>query len=281
VQFGVSTQFVHAQRLQREHLAAIRAHGFDAVEIVATRSHVDFHSAAALDEVAGWLTAEGLRLHSLHAPMTERFTGRWIGPFNNASAQPLMRERAVRETLAALGLAARVPVSVLVLHVGLPDSLLASADENNRDAARRSVETIAEAAGTLGVRVALEVIPNALSTPESLVALVEDELDLPGVGICLDLGHAHMMGDLVESIDTVSGSLIATHVHDNHGTRDEHLLPFDGTIDWPAAIIALQKIGYEGTMVLELAGADDPAPTLARARDAQSRLQELATGSWS
>ena len=280
MQFGVSTQFVHAQRLQREHLAAVRAHGFDAVEIVATRSHVDYHDPGALDRAAAWLTAEGLRLHAIHAPMTERFTGRWVGPFNNASTRPLMRERAVRETLAALGLAARVPVSVLVLHVGLPDSLTAADGENSRDAARRSVETIAEAAGKLGVRVALEVIPNALSTPASLVSLVEDDLDVPNVGICLDFGHAHMMGDLVEAIDTVSELLVAAHVHDNHGSRDEHLAPGDGTIDWPAALIALQKVGYEGTLMLELAGSGAPDDTLARARDARARLDAIA-GSWS
>ena len=280
MQFGMSTQFVHAQRLRREHLANVRSHGFDAVEIVATRSHVDYHDAAALDEVALWLTAEGLRLHAIHAPITERFTGRWVGPFNNASPRPLMRERAVRETLAALGLAARVPVSVLVVHLGLPDALTATQGENSREAARRSVETIAEAAGKLGVRVALEVIPNALSTPASLVSMVEDELDLPNVGICLDLGHAHMMGDLIEAIDTVSELLVATHVHDNHGSRDEHLPPLDGTIGWPAALIALQKVGYEGTMMLELAGTDEPQRTLARARDARTRLEDMA-GSWS
>jgi sugar phosphate isomerase/epimerase len=281
VQFGVSTQFVHARRLGREHLAAVAAHGFEAVEIVATRSHVDYHDPAVLDEVAGWLRAEGLRLHAIHAPMTERFTGRWVGPFNNASAQPLMRERAVRETIAALGLAARVPVQVLVVHVGLPDALTAADGANSRDAARRSVETIAEAAATHGVRVALEVIPNALSTPESLVSLIEDDLDLPNLGICLDFGHAHMMGDLVEAIETVSGSMIATHVHDNHGAHDEHLAPFEGTIDWPAALIALQKVGYEGTLMLELGGTDEPAQTLALARGARERLEQVTAGSWS
>ena len=280
MQFGVSTQFVHAQRLRREHLAGVRSHGFDAVEIVATRSHVDYHDSAALDEVAGWLTAEGLRLHAIHAPIAESFAGRWIGPFNNASPEAAVRDRAVQETLTALGLAARVPVSVLVLHLGLPDSLLPAEGDNSRAAARQSVETIAEAAAQHGVRVALEVIPNALATPGSLVAMVDDELQVPGVGVCLDLGHAHMMGDLVEAIETVSEWLIATHVHDNHGTRDEHLAPFDGTIDWPAALIALQKIGYEGTMMLELAGTDEPARTLARARDARARLEDIA-GSWS
>ena len=29
--------------------------------------------------------------------------------------------------------------------------------------------------------------------------------------------------------------VVTTHIHDNHGEKDEHLLPFEGTIDWDAA----------------------------------------------
>jgi sugar phosphate isomerase/epimerase len=279
VQFGVSTQLYHAQRLRREHLAEMASHGFDTVEIIATRSHVDYHDASALDDVADWLTRERLRLHSIHAPVTERFeSGRWVAPLSNASPDPQVREHALRATKAALELARRVPVDVLVVHLGLQDALLASAADNARDAARRSVEAIAGYAGPLGVRVALEVIPNALSTADALVALVED-LDLPNVGICLDFGHAHMMGDVVDAIETLSGLLIATHVHDNRRARDEHLPPFEGTIDWPGALMALQKVGYEGPMMLELASADEPAPVLERARHAIARLEDAA-GSW-
>jgi sugar phosphate isomerase/epimerase len=279
VQFGASTQLYHAQRLGRAHLAEIAAHGFDTVEIIATRSHLDYHDGAALDAAAGWLTAEGLRLHAIHAPVTERFDGRWVGPFSNASPDAGVRERAVRETLAALDLARRVPVSVLVVHLGLPDALVATPRANSREAARRSVETIAAAADRVGVRVALEVIPNALSTAESLVAMVEDELERPDVGICLDMGHAHLMGDLVAAIETLSGTLIATHVHDNHGARDEHLPPFEGTIAWAASLMALQKVGYDGTLILELASADAPAAVLARAASAKARLEATAR-SW-
>jgi sugar phosphate isomerase/epimerase len=280
VQFGVSTQLYHGRRLRREHLAEMASHGFDTVEIIATRSHVDYHDVSALDEVADWLARERLRLHSIHAPVTERFeSGRWVAPFSNASPDAKVREHALRETKAALELARRVPVDVLVVHLGLQDALLASAADNTRDAARRSVEAIAAYASSLGVRVALEVIPNALSTADALVALVED-LDLAGVGVCLDFGHAHMMGDVADAIETLSGMLIATHVHDNHATRDEHLPPFEGTIDWPGALMALQKVGYEGPMMLELASTDSPAPVLERARHAIERLEDAA-GSWS
>jgi sugar phosphate isomerase/epimerase len=276
----VSTQLYHAQRLRREHLAEIAAHGLDTVEIIATRSHVDYHDASALDEIAGWLAAERLRLHSIHAPVMGRFeSSRWVAPISNASPDAQVREHAVRETQAALELAKRVPVDVLVVHLGLQDALLTSPADNARDAARRSVEAIAAYARPLGVRVALELIPNALSTADALAALVED-LDLPNVGVCLDFGHAHMMGGVVDAIETLSGMLLAIHVHDNHGTRDEHLPPFEGTIDWPGALMALQKVGFEGPMMLELASTDTPAPVLERAQHARARIEDAA-GSWS
>ena len=30
--------------------------------------------------------------------------------------------------------------------------------------------------------------------------------------------------------------IVATHLHDNHRMKDEHLLPFDGDIDWPKSL---------------------------------------------
>ncbi|HSP91733.1 MAG TPA: sugar phosphate isomerase/epimerase family protein [Vicinamibacterales bacterium] len=273
--FGVSTQLYHARRLSHDHLAEVAAHGFDTVEIIATRSHVDYHDPAVLDAVAGWLTAEGLRLHSLHAPVMERYDGTWINPLSIASADGAARAQAVRETGAALDLARRVPVSVLVVHPGLQDSLLSPSVQNSLDAAMRSIEEIADIASPLGVRVALEVIPNAMSTAEALVNLL-DRLDMPEVGVCLDFGHAHMQGDVIDAIETLSGVLVATHVHDNHGRRDEHLVPFEGTIDWAGALAALQKIGYDGTLMLELAGAEPAAPALERARQAIARLDVAA-----
>ena len=47
-QFGVSTRLYRHQRLSREHLAEIAAHGFETVEVVADRTHVDFHNPAVV-----------------------------------------------------------------------------------------------------------------------------------------------------------------------------------------------------------------------------------------
>jgi sugar phosphate isomerase/epimerase len=123
--------------------------------------------------------------------------------------------------------------------------------------------------------VAVEVIPNRLSTAEALVRLIEDE-DLSDVGICLDVGHARLQGEVVDAIETVAGYLVTTHVHDNRGRNDDHLVPFDGVIDWATTLMTLQKVGYTGTLMMELAAsAEGPAVTLARAARARQRLESV------
>jgi len=65
------------------------------------------------------------------------------------------------------------------------------------------------------------------------------------------------------------------HVHDNRGRTDDHLMPFDGRINWDAGLMALQKIGYEGVLMFELAAAAEPRVALERAQRARERLERL------
>ena len=56
--------------------------------------------------------------------------------------------------------------------------------------------------------------------PDALVRLLEDELDLPASRHLPRLRpRVTCMGDLVDAIETVSGHLVTTHVHDNRGQR--------------------------------------------------------------
>ena len=110
--FGVSTHLFHESRLTREHLVHIAAHGFDAVEVFATRSHFDYHDEAAIDSLAEWLSDTRLTLQSVHAPIFEGLQGgQWVGPFSNATSDERRRAAALAETRAALAMARRLPVS--------------------------------------------------------------------------------------------------------------------------------------------------------------------------
>ena len=274
MRFGISTHLFHEQRLSRDHLALIAAHGFEAVEVFATRSHFDYHDPAAITQLAGWLKETGLALHGIHAPIADRLLpgNHWGEAISNAVSDPAKRQAAVREADAALNIARQIPTEVFVVHLGTPT---AQGGENNRTAAFRSVEEICRLAEPVGIRVALEVIPNPISDAASLVDLLEKDLDAPRTGICLDFGHAFLMGDVADTIETVAEHLITTHVHDNNGKKDDHLVPFEGRLNWDIALMTMQKVGYDGTYLMELANTGSPSAVLEQARAARARFDKL------
>jgi sugar phosphate isomerase/epimerase len=72
------------------------------------------------------------------------------------------------------------------------------------------------------------------------------------VGVCLDLGHAHLTVGVPEAIATLTGRISLVHAHDNHGLKDEHLWPGDGNIEWPATVAALNALETPPPTVLEI-----------------------------
>jgi len=97
---------------------------------------------------------------------------------------------------------------------------------------------------------------------------------MPVAGICLDFGHAFLGGDVPDAIEAVAEHLIATHVHDNHRRTDEHLVPYRGAINWDAALMSMQKIGYDDTYMMELANTGTPAAVLEDARKARHQFEK-------
>src|SRR5262245_40690519 len=122
MRFGISTHLLHDERLSRGHLAQIAAHGFEAVEVFATRTHFDYHDAASIAELGTWRLETGLALHGIHAPITDRLDGgdKWGAIISNAVSDTAKRQAAVQEAAAALEIARQVPAEVFVVHLGTP-----------------------------------------------------------------------------------------------------------------------------------------------------------------
>jgi sugar phosphate isomerase/epimerase len=274
--FGLSTHLFHGDRLERRHLETIRHAGFEIVELFATRTHFDYHDAHAIDRMRAWLADVGLTAWSMHAPICDGFVdGVWGRAYSNASSDGHLRHEAIDETVLAIHAAQRLGCETVVLHLGIPRGQPIPAGDNDAGAMRRSLEPVAQACADAGVRLSLEVIPNDLATPDALIEWLEGDLELGATAVCLDFGHAHLVGGAPEAVEVLSGHILTTHVHDNRGASDDHLVPFDGSIDWPATMMALSKIGYAGPLIFELPDAGDAARTLRRAVDARQRLQAI------
>jgi sugar phosphate isomerase/epimerase len=109
--------------------------------------------------------------------------------------------------------------------------------------------------------------------------MVERSFEGVDLGICMDVGHAHILGDTADAIETASEYLITTHIHDNRRQSDDHLVPFQGSINWDATIMALEKIGYDGVLMYEVKDAESPRAVLERAVAARKRLETLMSES--
>jgi sugar phosphate isomerase/epimerase len=121
-------------------------------------------------------------------------------------------------------------------------------DERKWDAAFSSLEHLSLFARHRGVTIAIENTPGEMATPVNLKNFLE-QTRLTSVKICFDVGHAHLDGGAPEALETVRDYVATAHIHDNRGERDDHLLPFEGSIDWRATLAALPS---ETPLVLEL-----------------------------
>ena len=274
--FGLSTHLFHGERLTERHVARVASHGFPLIEVFATRSHFNYHDPRSVAEVRGWIDRSGLTAWSVHAPICESFVGGiWGRAYSNAMTDAAGRNEAVEETRAAIGAARDLGCSVVVVHLGIPRGQHIPPGDNDARAASRSLEPIAEACASAGVRLALEVIPNDLAVPGALLDWLEGDLELGDAAVCLDVGHAHLVGGSMEAAELLSGHVITTHIHDNAGRSDDHLIPFAGSIDWPATMTALFKIGYSGPLIFEVPDHGNADHVLQQAVAARRRLEAI------
>ena len=245
----LSTHLFLKQRLHPGLLELTGRTGAQAVEIFAARHHFDYTNREHVAEMAAWFAANPLEPFALHAPtFPDREMGRaGAPPVNVLHPEKSRRIDAMDEIKRALEAAEHIPFRHLVLHMGEREDAWSL---RTMEYAETALEHLGAFARPLGVRLMVENLLNEPTTPEHLVTILE-EGHLNNVGVCLDLGHAHMTVGIPEAIATLGERITSVHVHDNHGIKDEHLWPGQGTIDWVAAVASLRALSSSPAIVLE------------------------------
>lgn len=168
-----------------------------------------------------------------------------------ASTDRSIRDESIEDIFACIDWLAELGGSRLIVHPGgisSPDQATARSE-----ALADSLALVARRARSANVVVCVENMPPGVhpgsriaDTARIVAAIADDHLML-----ALDTGHAHLNGDLIGETEASAGLLSSTHVHDNAGDRDLHLPPGLGTIDWEAWGRALDRIDYQGPIILE------------------------------
>jgi sugar phosphate isomerase/epimerase len=258
MQFGISTQIHRSQPVTVDLLESVRKAGFEQFELFCNRPHLDFHNRSLMRSIARWFEESALPAPSLHLPFMENTGPKqriWISVLE---PERRYREAAMDEIKRSLEFADHLPLAYVVMHLGNPGETFTPVAFEYAYAAVSQIRALS------GVEVMIENIPNEISTIERIEEFkrVSQVVDL---GICYDTGHGHLQG-----IRSGFESIRTTHVHDNNGEKDDHLWPFEGTLDWPALVEKLVLANYQGPLVFEARGGD-----LSRGSEARSRLQGL------
>jgi sugar phosphate isomerase/epimerase len=279
----LSTYLFVSRRLTPELLGQIAEAGFEGLEIFCARSHFEYSSKTEVRAMAGALEAHHFQLISLHAPTSRDISAmRETGvPLSICEVERVRRIEAMDELKRVIDVADDLPFARLILHMG---GTRETADPRKRDAAFSTLEHLILHAHHAGVTICIENTISEMGDPVYLRAFV-DETRLTGLRFNFDIGHAHLSDfpeeeRIEKSLSPLRELVSSVHLHDNHGEKDEHLPPFEGTIDWPAAIKTLQSGAQTSLpLVLELKEKTGPeAPSTAEqlfaARKSLDRFEE-------
>ena len=217
-----------------EGLAKVAAAGFRHVELPNGSSPIGLWWQDPVG-IRKSLDAAGITAWTTHAPGT-----------NNGTPDETARRESVEAASSFLQPAAEVGVPVVVVHPNTPDGEDYTEDGFEASLARSvdSLTILAERARDAGVKLAVENLPMR-HTPRP-GGLIQDTLriiDALGdhVGICFDVGHSNSnVDDPVDEIRVAGERIFCAHIQDNDGLgEDQHLIPGEGTVDWPALLEVL------------------------------------------
>ena len=269
--YGLSTHAIAREQLEGHHLDQIADGGFDTIEIFANRHQVDFDNPEALRSIARAVDRNGLYVNSVHAPFYRSIEEIQQGiHLDIGSANESERRSSVDEIAASFVLGTLFHVDYYILH---------APDRPDPDALMKSLDELLTLSKELPFKLCMENIPGKTTSLAHIHELMDRHL-LP-IGICFDTGHSNLSGDVAADIREYGASFYTAHIHDNDGTNDNHMMPFEGQIDWDSVMDAFREVDYKWGFMLEVRrNPDTPLDAfLGRCTAVLERFRVLETGS--
>jgi len=270
MEFTLSTHLLVYDELGSKALEALSGSGYAKLEVWLAEPHVPWRSAEGLSDFRRRLEDYGLSAGSVHLPFYPSVpelveeNARWSLIADTAAARRTALDGSAEGLMAAGALGAECGV----LHLGWQKDVW---NDHTHGWAREAVAELIAVARKAGVRLLLENIISSGTRVRRLMELLDEVDPDHEVGLCLDLGHAHVEGHVVEELQAALPRLHHLHVHDNDGCNDSHLAPGQGTIPWTEVLQTLHSSGFDGLAALEMRdysrGEQDCATTLRRSLD--------------
>ncbi len=181
----------------------------------------------------------GLTIDNIHAPFWDHHR-----MWSESRADVAEVQQQLSSTLSYCG---KHHIPVMVVHLGGAKPFPPT--QTGLHAWRELIQQ----AEDLGVTVAAE---SSEGGPDYL-GFVFSNTESANLGFCYDSSHDMISGQpLGAALVKWGHRLVTTHLSDNHGVHDDHLLPGTGAIDWDTIRECFPTSSYQGALILEPDGAE-------------------------
>jgi sugar phosphate isomerase/epimerase len=186
------------------------------------------------------LQSAGIR-STIHAPFMD---------LNPGSFEPLLRQATIHRFEQVLTAAEIIRPDTIVMHPGYDRWRYGDRQAEWLELSLPVWRMVDERAADIGCRIAVENIFD--EEPSVLKALLE-AIDSPRIGHCFDVGHWNLFKSvsMAEWFAELGDRIIHSHVHDNHGLRDDHLPLGDGMIDFDEYFRLMRQHAPDASYAIE------------------------------
>lgn len=221
-----------------ERLGLIAGAGFDSTCLWLGREE-ELVARGNADRMPSLARDAGLKIDNVHASF-ERCNFLW-------SESQEESEIIKREYRAALSFCNSHSIGKLVVHVARGTTPPPQTDEG--------LKTLGELVSYAEDRDLILALENT-ARPD-YIDFVFSNLQSSHLGFCYDSSHDFLKGQSQGGILKKWGYLlVTTHLSDNKGESDDHMMPEDGQIDWSKIADGFSSTTYTGPLILEVYPGD-------------------------
>lgn len=209
-------------------------------EIAFSCDSLDAVVPSELASIAETLASNNLKT-TIHAPFMD---------LNPGAVDPLVWEATLRRFNQVYDAAEIIRPTIIVFHPGYDRWRFGDKRQKWLDNSIRIWEKMLARSEKTGSVIAVENIFE--EEPSTLRALFE-ALDSPLFRHCFDVGHFNLFSrvSMEEWFAELGCHMAETHIHDNNGTRDDHLPLGEGSIDFEKLFALLGEYSPNSAITLE------------------------------
>ncbi|TDQ16715.1 sugar phosphate isomerase/epimerase family protein [Phyllobacterium brassicacearum] len=263
--FGVHTFGFVWNETAVEALGKLAQQGFRKFQLLASDPHFNIreHGSSEWVAVRDQIASIDGNLLALDLP---------VGDYNLASPMPDVTQFAIAAHRRAVDAAAFLGASHITVGSGRKHALIPAKSGVLEEIFRNSLMTLADYARERGIRILFEnhplgVFPDAASMNELLEQCAIDTID-----VVYDVANARAIGEgPCTGLELLRDRLRVIHLSDSMEGKWQHAPIGSGQVDFRNILQTIQRIGFEGDIVIEII-SEDP---LADAVSARVQLKHL------